>query len=102
MKQVDRDNSFTYYQVCVTEVPSDNNERALYPNPASTFTAINLKGKELISFMVINSVGETMNCSHTISGGKVIVNLTSLAPGVYIVETNIAGEIQKLKLVIQR
>jgi len=102
LKQVDRDNSFTYYQVCVTEVPNDNNERTLHPNPASTFTAFNLKGKELISLTVMNSIGETMNCSHSVSGGKVIVNLTSLVPGVYIVETNISGEIQKLKLVIQR
>lgn len=102
LKQVDRDNSFTYYQVCVTEVPNDNNERTLHPNPASTFTAFNLKGKELISLTVMNSIGETMNCSHSVSGGKVIVNLTSLVPGVYMVETNISGEIQKLKLVIQR
>lgn len=61
-----------------------------------------MKGKELISLNVMNSIGETMNCSHSVSGGKVIVNLTSLVPGVYIVETNISGEIKKLKLVIQR
>jgi hypothetical protein len=102
LKQVDLDGAFVYYQVCVVETPSDANASELYPNPASSFTTFSLKGQELRSLQVNNSLGQSNACSYVIESGKLVLNTTSLAPGLYIVEVSTDKGLTKQKLLIQR
>jgi hypothetical protein len=102
LKQVDFDGTPEYFKVCTIEVPTDNTEPKLYPNPASGFTTINLNGKSLNSLSVTNNMGQEVSVSYTIEPTKIVVNTSTLASGVYIVTVILEQEPSKLKLIIQR
>lgn len=102
LKQVDFDGTPEYFKVCTIEVPTDNTETKLYPNPASGFTTINLNGKSLNSLSVTNNMGQGVSISYMIEPTKIVVNTSTLASGVYIVSVILDQEPSKLKLIIQR
>ena len=68
----------------------------LYPNPASDFTIVD-SPVPVNSIIIYNALGEPITTRMNISEGKVLLQTSELASGVYILEVNFDGNKQERK-----
>lgn len=98
LKQVDRDTRTTYYEVCAIDVESAG--LSVSPNPTSNKATIKLGGA-LTGLTVVNSVGQKVPVDYLIRNSNIELDMSSLAPGVYIVRVSTANKSGVLKIVKQ-
>lgn len=98
LKQTDRDGKATYFETCALEV-EDAGGLAIFPNPATATASVKLRGGDLQELSVVNSVGQRLNVGYTVKDSVVEIDLSGLAPGVYMVRISTNEKSGLLRLV---
>lgn len=97
LKQVDRGGHGVYYEVCAMQVVSSG--LSVTPNPTSGKATIRLATDGLKELTVINSVGQKVNVDFSVKNSVIELDMSTLAPGVYLVRISTAEKSGVLKLV---
>ncbi len=97
LKQIDRDGLGAYFEVCAMDVESSG--LLVTPNPTSGKTTIKLHGDGLNELSVINSVGQRVNVDFVVKDSVIELDMSGLAPGVYLVRVSTAQKSGVLKIV---
>ena len=86
LKQTDLDGTSTYHKIISVEVLTGLNLK-LYPNPAQEFIILNVPKPENLIFEVFDLNGKKYKVSSKTQGNQLIVNISVLNKGVYILKT---------------
>lgn len=104
IKLVDADGSYKFSPVRVVARSDDNrNEFLLYPNPATSTVNIvlNKATSEDMQLQIINSMGQVVRTSRlNISTQVLMLDVSKLSKGFYILKLSGSSEVQSVKLVI--
>ena len=95
LKMVDEDGSFSYSEVETIERNSESRIR-LYPNPTNGQLTIEGPVVELEEIVLSNLLGQDLNALIKITGRsttKVVLDLSHLPKGTYLLKTNNTAEI---------
>lgn len=79
------------------EVASLASEPLFYPNPTTNFLILNVDGEEPAQVKIFNTAGKLV-LTRKAESGKQKVDLSQLAPGIYVVEVSNASDIRREKL----
>lgn len=94
---------FLYYSEVVYSTFQGNSREALqvFPNPCSDRLTLSLDGNNFnnCTLEIFNLDGQSMSISHPISGQDATLNLSSLAPGVYLLRANMQGRTATSKFI---
>lgn len=96
LKQIDFDGSFTYSNLATINI-DNSSTLSIYPNPSNSRIYIKAKQTDLESLKIYSILGQDVsNNIHVIESneGLLILNIESLAKGIYIIKTN--ASVQKL------
>ncbi|NNC96184.1 MAG: T9SS type A sorting domain-containing protein [Chitinophagales bacterium] len=79
------------------------NSLHVYPNPAGTYTVIDLKPltEEVSAVKLMNILGEIVNTDFSIDGDNLIVNVESLSTGLYFIEVSAGNSTFSNKLIVK-
>jgi hypothetical protein len=108
LRQVDIDGKFEYSTTRIIRIgkQTENNITILaYPNPVTTELRVtvpnNWQGKK-ITYTLVNANGQVAKKSENSNGGQTeIVNVSTLAPGLYIMKATCGNETAQQKIVKQ-
>ena len=96
--EVDFDGKEFYSEVCF--VLNDRLNQGAYPNPADGEVFINLKGENISSVTVSNSIGMIIKTPVKITESKITITTSALPEGLYIVRAVVNKKLVKYKMVI--
>ncbi|MBA9076329.1 T9SS type A sorting domain-containing protein [Rufibacter quisquiliarum] len=71
----------------------------VFPNPASAHLTINTPANTITSIRLLNSLGGTV-LTHQGGTGKATLNLSGLAPGIYIAQISVKGQVYSRRVVV--
>lgn len=90
LRMFDRDGKSTYSQHIRLESKATMKTLSIYPNPAASSITISLPSSEKSTLVIYNSKGERL-ISQELQGSQPSMNITSLAPGVYVLQVTQGG-----------
>ena len=99
LREVDFDGTENYSEVCF--VLNDRLNEYAYPNPANAEVSINLKGEQVSSVSVSNTMGVVLKVPVKISQSKVTVTTASLPDGIYIVQMVLNKQSFRYRIVVK-
>ncbi len=62
---------------------AETNGVSIYPNPAVSFVTVSATGGTIENVIVTNCLGDILSVSKTVKGGDLILDISSLASGIY-------------------
>jgi len=100
IKEVDKDGRF-FYSPIRKVVFNDQNIIAISPNPAHNILNINAPGRNNVQVSIYDFTGRKVNAT-TLTNGNGVINITSLAKGLYTVTVEDKGsKIASNKVIVQ-
>jgi hypothetical protein len=100
LKQVDFDGTSIYSKPCYIDGVSD--ALVVHPNPTTDFVEIESNGDGIGTVTVRNEMGYLLKVPVKESGRGVIVNMTSLPAGIYILEVEQETRLSTHKVVVEK
>lgn len=97
LKQYDRDGRSMTFEVCAMNVVSTG--LSVTPNPASGRATIKLHSAALQELSIINSIGQKVNVNFVVKDSIVDLDVSTLAPGVYMIRITTGNKSGVLRLV---
>ena len=70
----------------------------VYPNPATDHVIVSYSGNSRIVVQLFNSNGQQVSVTENNNGRQVLINLSSLNPGIYFVKITQDGNIETRKI----
>lgn len=98
LKEIDRDGLTTTFEACALVVDGEQ-ELQLTPNPTSKIASVRLKGAELVSIVIVNSVGQPVPAIFTVKDNVVDIDVTNYSQGLYLVHLVSTTRTATMKLI---
>jgi len=100
IKEVDKDGKY-FYSAIRKVVFEENNIIAISPNPAHNILQINAPGRNNLQVSIFDFAGRKVNAT-SLTGGNGVINISSLAKGLYTVTVESNGtKVASSKVIVQ-
>lgn len=102
LRQTDFDGAFSFSSVVAVQMPFDDKEFAVYPNPAQDHFYLEA-GTDLsaVRCRLLNNIGQTLSVVPKIEAGRLRFSTEGLAAGMYFLEVLHGEAVQSFKVMIR-
>jgi hypothetical protein len=102
IKQVDKDNAYSYSSIQKLVVPYQDNPSYIFPNPFTNRLILEHRRSQIKGSIVItNAAGNVVYKSKTINSAKVDLSTSTWAPGMYLMQLIDKGKLSTFKALKQ-
>ncbi|HYV91440.1 MAG TPA: kelch repeat-containing protein [Chitinophagales bacterium] len=102
LKQTDYDGAFTYSEVRVVEVASDENDVLIFPNPATVKLTIRFAAASgLQQVAMINCLGQRENLPSYSEDDKIILDISDLNTGAYFLQLKNGNKTEVREIIVE-